>query len=71
LERGNLPQRFYLSPKACAGILRRAQRRGKELPLALKEALEAQAAKLPPQETSSDSSEEETQDELPEEQTEE
>ena len=61
LERGNLPPRFYLSPKACAGILRRAQRRGKELPPALKEALEAQAAKLPPEEMSSDSSEEETE----------
>ena len=48
LERGSLPPRFYLSPKACSGILRRAQRRGKELPPALKAALEATAAKAPP-----------------------
>lgn len=60
LERGNLPQRFYLSPKACSGILRRAQRRGKELPPALKAALEATAAKAPA------SSTEETDDETEE-----
>src|SRR5712691_8320940 len=40
LETGDLPRRFYLSPKACAGILRRAERRGKELPTALRRALE-------------------------------
>ena len=39
LETGDIPQRFYLSPKACAGILRRAEKRGKELPEALKVAL--------------------------------
>ena len=37
------PAKYYLSPKACQGILRRAQARGKELPPVLKEALEAQA----------------------------
>jgi hypothetical protein len=47
LERGNLAPKFYLSSKACSGILRRAQRRGKELPPALKAALEATAAKMP------------------------
>lgn len=36
--------RYYLSAKACAGILRRAERRGKELPEMLKEALERQSA---------------------------
>lgn len=36
----NVPKRFYLSAKACAGILRRAERRGKELPAILKAALE-------------------------------
>ena len=36
--------RFYLSPKACAGILRRAERRGKPLPEVLETALRAQAA---------------------------
>ena len=34
------PQKYCLSPKACAGILRRADRRGKELPAMLREALE-------------------------------
>ena len=36
----NAPEKYYLSAKACAGILRRAERRGKELPQMLKEALE-------------------------------
>ena len=31
----DVPQKFYLSPKACRGILRRAKRRGKELPRSL------------------------------------
>ena len=43
LETGPLPQRFYLSQKACAGILRRAEKRGKELPQLLSEALRAVA----------------------------
>ena len=44
LETGDVPQRFYLSPRACAGILRRAEKRGKELPRSLRLALEAAAA---------------------------
>ena len=36
----NVPEKYFLSAKACAGILRRAERRGKELPKMLKEALE-------------------------------
>ena len=36
----NAPEKYYLSAKACAGILRRAEKRGKELPRMLKEALE-------------------------------
>jgi hypothetical protein len=40
LETQPLPQRFSLSAKACSGILRRAERRGKELPPMLKVALE-------------------------------
>lgn len=36
----NAHQKYYLSAKACAGILQRAERRGKELPKMLKEALE-------------------------------
>jgi hypothetical protein len=43
LETGPLPQRFYLSQKACSGILRRAEKRGKELPPLLSEALRAVA----------------------------
>jgi hypothetical protein len=39
LETGELPQRFYLSAKACAGILRRATKRGKALPPMLEQAL--------------------------------
>ena len=35
--------RFYLSKKACEGILRRAKERGKVLPEMLKEALENQS----------------------------
>ena len=35
---GNVPEKYYLSSRACEGILRRAQRRGKELPPMLKEA---------------------------------
>ena len=36
----NVPEKYYLSAKACMGILRRAEKRGKELPPMLKEALE-------------------------------
>ena len=42
LEEHPLPK-YYLSDRACAGILNRASKRGKELPKELKEALEAQA----------------------------
>jgi site-specific DNA-cytosine methylase len=45
LETGAVPQRYYLSAKACAGILRRAEKRGKELPPALCAALMADADK--------------------------
>ena len=38
------PEKYYLSPKACLGILRRASARGKELPELLRKALERQAA---------------------------
>jgi hypothetical protein len=33
------PQKYYLSAKACTGILNRAAKRGKELPEVLKTAL--------------------------------
>lgn len=38
--------KYYLSKTACLGILRRAEVRGKELPLQLKEALMIQAEKI-------------------------
>ena len=38
-----VPEGYYLSPKACQGILRRASVRGKELPEVLRTALERQA----------------------------
>lgn len=34
------PEKYSLSPKACRGILRRAEKRGKELPDMLRDALE-------------------------------
>jgi hypothetical protein len=40
LETGSVPQRFFLSDTACRGILRRADKRGKELPEALRLALQ-------------------------------
>ena len=41
-----VPEKYYLSPKACLGILRRASARGKELPEVLRRALERQAEGL-------------------------
>ena len=35
----NAPEKYSLSPTACAGIIRRAEKRGKELPDMLREAL--------------------------------
>src|SRR5574344_974246 len=42
LQRG-VPEKYYLSQKACQGILKRASARGKQLPEMLKLALERQA----------------------------
>ena len=39
LETGPVPERYFLSQAACAGILRRAERRGKKLPAHLEAAL--------------------------------
>ena len=39
----DVPEKYYLSPRACLGILRRAEARGKALPPTLKEALEKQS----------------------------
>ena len=44
LEDGELPQRYWLSGRACWGILRRAGKRGKTLPPPLAHALKAVAA---------------------------
>ena len=41
----NVPDKYYLSVKACEGILRRAERRGKELPETLQVALEQMIAR--------------------------
>lgn len=38
------PEKYYLSAKACEGILRRAERRGKELPEMLRKALKEAVA---------------------------
>lgn len=40
LEAGNVPPQYCLSKKACMGILRRSEMRGKELPVLLRQALE-------------------------------
>lgn len=39
----NVPEKYYLSPKACLGILRRAEKRGKKLSPVLEMALKEQA----------------------------
>ncbi len=46
----NAPSKYWLSPKACAGILRRADKRGKDLPPALATALQ-QVAQSPANKT--------------------
>ena len=43
----NAPKKYYLSARACMGILRRAEHRGKELPRMLKEALYQMIAREP------------------------
>ena len=40
----SIPPKYFLSGKACAGIIRRAAKRGKELPLQLQHALQRVAA---------------------------
>ena len=44
LEIGDVPQRYYLSREACLGLLRRAEKRGKQLPPLLEAVLKHQAA---------------------------
>lgn len=50
LETGPIPAKYYLSAKACAGIIRRAARRGKALPPQLEAALRAVAHRHSPHE---------------------
>jgi hypothetical protein len=40
LEQGSIQRRYFLSSKACEGILRRAEKRGKTLPAALRSVVE-------------------------------
>ena len=47
LETGAVPQRYFLSATACRGILRRADKRGKDLPEPLARALKAVADSEP------------------------
>ena len=49
LEEGTVDKRYYLSAKACRGILNRADKRGKELPEILRAALENQIARSDPE----------------------
>ena len=42
----DVPEKYYLSPKASLGILRRASARGKQLPEVLRKALERQATSV-------------------------
>jgi site-specific DNA-cytosine methylase len=49
LETTSIPQRFFLSSTACAGILRRADKRGKQLPQQLEQALRTVAQGMEPE----------------------
>ena len=44
LVTGDIPRKYYLSPKACAGILRRADNRVKAIPSQLRDALQSIAS---------------------------
>ncbi|KZR18540.1 hypothetical protein A3N53_09755 [Enterobacter hormaechei subsp. steigerwaltii] len=41
LEKDSIPQRYFLSSTACAGILRRAENRNRKLPEMLENALKS------------------------------
>jgi hypothetical protein len=49
LERTSIPLRYFLSSTACAGILRRAEKRGKKLPAVLEQALQTVAQVMAPE----------------------
>lgn len=46
---GSVPPSYYLSPRACAGILARAERRGRSLPPRLREILEERSRERSPE----------------------
>ena len=48
LETGDVPQRYFLTPLACRGILRRAEKRGKKLPMELEMALRERSEHMEP-----------------------
>ena len=50
----SIPRKYFLSARACAGILRRAEKRGKTIPVPLRLALEAVAGQA--MQTSQDTS---------------
>jgi hypothetical protein len=54
LETGEVDRRYYLTQKACRGILRRAEKRGKELPTMLRHALQQVAGDSSAQVTAED-----------------
>ena len=56
----HVPPKFFLSPKACHGILRRAARRGKALPDELRMALEVVAEEWSQEPLSPESAEEDS-----------
>ena len=58
----NVQEKYYLSQKACEGILRRAKSRGKELPERLKVALERQAYLMSQKQQPTDLNQEPPQD---------
>jgi hypothetical protein len=49
----SIPEKYFLSPKACLGILRRAAKRGKQLPHLLLAALESRGRAMSEQKPSS------------------
>ena len=48
LETGDIPQRHFLSARACKGLIHRAESHGRELPLNLKEILKRQIQEMDP-----------------------
>jgi len=49
LETASVPLKYFLSAKACRGILRRAEKRGRELPQPLARALRSVAESIDPE----------------------